>query len=65
MRNPRDDHPDVGNLGQKVVGQSRIAIDREIAPGVMRGADGRLYTAIPENEMANVPVWVPPVDIEA
>ena len=56
-----DTPSDVGTLGQKVdYPPIDLRPDEQVAPGVFKGRDGKLYTAIPQNEQAN---YVPVVPI--
>jgi hypothetical protein len=51
--------PNVGTLGKKVERRKSEPIrqDEEVAPGIFKDAEGRLYTCRPENELANIPVY--------
>lgn len=51
--------PDVGTLGKKIERRKfeYQGPDEKVAPDVYRGKDGKLYTAKPENELANIPVY--------
>lgn len=52
-------NPNVGTLGKKIEREKFDfrGPDEQVAPGVFKGKDGKLYTAIPQNEQANyVPV---------
>jgi hypothetical protein len=56
--NPRE-QPEVGGLGKKIE-RRKLEIqrqDEEVSPGVFKGQDGRLYTANPTNELANIPIY--------
>lgn len=44
-------------VAKKASIEAKLRTDEEVAPGIFKGADGRLYTAIPQNELANLPPW--------
>jgi hypothetical protein len=49
--------PNVGTLGKKIEREKLDfrGPDEQVAPGVFKNKDGKLYTSIPEAELANVP----------
>jgi hypothetical protein len=50
---------EVGGLGRKVgrPKSEKVYQDEEVSPGIFKDRAGRLYTCLPENELANIPVY--------
>jgi hypothetical protein len=54
-------HPIVGGLGRKIERPVEEKPDVQVSPGVFRGADGRLYTVLPEPPIVSPGPWPFPI----
>lgn len=53
--NPRESHEPLGGLGQKVDMPEPPKDAVQVAPGIFRGADGKLFTEIPPPPAQPIP----------
>jgi hypothetical protein len=57
--NPRDSHEPLGGLGKKVEMPEPPKDPVEVAPGIFKGPDGKLYTDIAPPPAQPVPIPFP------